>query len=204
MMKLKINSSFIIANLVLVPLYFSFITYFFFRGNSDAYDYVDTYLKQSKVIKLTIPEKYEEKKKYYQFSYSKGPHNSRNYWQFIFYSPQYRKYIAIVSFSDIDKWEETDLDMVRRTGLYNYQATVLAYANTIQWNDAKYGTKKQPMPIFVIKSTYLYNNREKIEYLTYHNIEKVSPEATRQYVEQYLAHFLLEDEFDRLFKGRKK
>ena len=96
MMKLKINSSFIIANLVLVPLYFSFITYFFFRGNSDAYDYVDTYLKQSKVIKLTIPEKYEEKKKYYQFSYSKGPHNSRNYRQFIFYSPQYRKYIAIV------------------------------------------------------------------------------------------------------------
>ena len=95
-MKLKINSPFVIANLVLVPLYFSFTTYFFFRGNNDAYDYVDTYLKQSKVIKLTIPEKYEETKKYYQFSYSKGPHNSRNYRQFIFYSPQYRKYIAIV------------------------------------------------------------------------------------------------------------
>ena len=52
MIKLRINSPFIIANLVLVPLYFSFTTYFFFRGNSDAYDYVDTYLKQSKVIKL--------------------------------------------------------------------------------------------------------------------------------------------------------
>ena len=202
MMKLRINSPFIIANLVLVPLYFSFTTYFFFRGNSDAYDYVDTYLKQSKVIKLTIPKLYEEKRERYKFR--DGRKGARDYRQFIFYSPQYRKYIAIVSFSDIDKWEETDLDMVRRTGLYNYQATVLAYANTIQWNDAKYGTKKQPMPIFVIKSTYLYNNREKIEYLTYHNIEKVSPEATRQYVEQYLAHFLPEDEFDRLFKGRKK
>ena len=201
-MKLKINSPFVIANLVLVPLYFSFTTYFFFRGNSDAYDYVDTYLKQSKVIKLTIPKLYEEKRERYKFR--DGRKGARDYRQFIFYSPQYRKYIAIVSFSDIDKWEETDLDMVRRTGLYNYQATVLAYANTIQWNDAKYGTKKQPMPIFVIKSTYLYNNREKIEYLTYHNIEKVSPEATRQYVEQYLAHFLPEDEFDRLFKGRKK
>ena len=60
MIKLRINSPFIIANLVLVPLYFSFTTYFFFRGNSDAYDYVDTYLKQSKVIKLTIPKLYEE------------------------------------------------------------------------------------------------------------------------------------------------
>ena len=187
---------------MLVPLYFSFTTYFFFRGNSDAYDYVDTYLKQSKVIKLTIPKLYEEKRERYKFR--DGRKGARDYRQFIFYSPQYHKHIAIVSFSDIDKWEETDLDMVRRTGLYNYQATVLAYANTIQWNDAKYGTKKQPMPIFVIKSTYLYNNREKIEYLTYHNIEKVSPEATRQYVEQYLAHFLPEDEFDRLFKGRKK
>ena len=66
-MKLKINSSFIIANLVLVPLYFSFTTYFFFRGNSDAYDYVDTYLKQSKVIKLTIPKLYEEKRERYKF-----------------------------------------------------------------------------------------------------------------------------------------
>ena len=201
-MKLKINSPFVIANLVLVPLYFSFTTYFFFRGNSDAYDYMDTYLKQSKVIKLTISKLYEEKRERYKFR--DGRKGARDYRQFIFYSPQYRKYIAIVSFSDIDKWEETDLDMVRRTGLYNYQATVLAYANTIQWNDAKYGTKKQPMPIFVIKSTYLYNNREKIEYLTYHNIEKVSPEATRQYVEQYLAHFLPEEEFDRLFKGSKK
>ena len=79
-----------------------------------------------------------------------------------------------------------------------------AYANTIQWNDAKYGTKDLPIPIFVIKSTYLYNNTEKIEYLSFHNADKVSPEATRQYVEQYLAHFLPEEEFGRLFKGRKK
>ena len=205
-MKLKINSPFVIANLVLVPLYFSFTTYFFFRGNNDAYDYVDTYLKQSKVIKLTIPEKYEETKKYYQFSYSKGPHNSRNYWQFIFYSPQYHKHIAIVSFSDIDLDSKIkyDLDEERRSHIYNYQATIIAYANTIQWNDAKYGMKDLPMPIFVIKSTHLYNNTKKIEYLSFHNAENVSPEATRQYVEQYLAHFLPEDEFDRLFKRKKK
>ena len=206
MMKLKINSSFVIANLVAMPLISVFITYFFLRGNNDAYDYVDTYLKQSKVIKLTIPEKYEEKKKYYQFSYSKGPHNSRNYWQFIFYSPQYRKYIAIVSFSDIDLDSKIkyDLDEERRSHIYNYQATIIAYANTIQWNDAKYGTKDLPMPIFIIKSTHLYNNTKKIEYLSFHNAEKVSPEATRQYVEQYLAHFLPEEEFDRLLKRKKK
>ena len=51
-MKLKINSSFVIANLVVMPLISIFITYFFLRGNNDVYDYIDTYLKQSKVIKL--------------------------------------------------------------------------------------------------------------------------------------------------------
>ena len=45
-----------------MPLISIFITYFFLRGNNDVYDYIDTYLKQSKVIKLTIPRKYEEKK----------------------------------------------------------------------------------------------------------------------------------------------
>ena len=188
-MKLKINSPFVIANLVLVPLYFSFTTYFFFRGNSDAYDYVDTYLKQSKVIKLTIPKLYEEKRERYKFR--DGRKGARDYRQFIFYSPQYRKHIAIVSFSDIDLDSKIkyDLDEERRSHIYNYQATIIAYANTIQWNDAKYGTKDLPMPIFVIKSTHLYNNTKKIEYLSFHNAEKVSPEATRQYVEQYLAHF---------------
>ena len=111
-----------------------------------------------------------------------------------------------LSFSDIDLDSKIkyDLDEERRSHIYNYQATIIAYANTIQWNDAKYGMKDLPMPIFVIKSTHLYNNTKKIECLSFHNAEKVSPEATRQYVEQYLAHFLPEDEFDRLFKGRKK
>ena len=203
-MKLKINSSFVIANLVVMPLISIFITYFFLRGNNDVYDYIDTYLKQSKVIKLTIPKLYEEKRERYKFR--DGRKGARDYRQFIFYSPQYRKHIAIVSFSDIDLDSKIkyDLDEERRSHIYNYQATIIAYANTIQWNDAKYGTKDLPMPIFVIKSTHLYNNTKEIEYLSFHNAEKVSPEATRQYVEQYLAHFLSEEEFDRLFKGKKK
>ena len=203
-MKLKINSSFVIANLVVMPLISIFITYFFLRGNNNAYDYVDTYLKQSKVIKLTIPKLYEEKRERYKFR--DGRKGARDYRQFIFYSPQYHKHIAIVSFSDIDLDSKIkyDLDEERRSHIYNYQATIIAYANTIQWNDAKYGMKDLPMPIFVIKSTHLYNNTKEIEYLSFHNAEKVSPEATRQYVEQYLAHFLPEDEFDRLFKRKKK
>ena len=71
-MKLKINSSFVIANLVVMPLISVFITYFFLLGHNDAYDYVDTYLKQSKVIKLTIPEKYEEKKSIINSAIQKG------------------------------------------------------------------------------------------------------------------------------------
>ena len=53
---MKINSTYVWSNLVVVPVLFYIITYLFYRGNTDAYDYVDTYLSRSKVIKATIPK----------------------------------------------------------------------------------------------------------------------------------------------------
>ena len=79
---MKINSTYVWSNLVAVPVLFSIITYLFYRGNTDAYDYVDTYLKQSKVIKLTIPQKYERKSEFYSFRF--GKNGNRKYNQFIF------------------------------------------------------------------------------------------------------------------------
>lgn len=203
-MKLKINSPYVIANLVIMPLIALFTTRFCWHGNDDAYDYVDTYLQQSKVIRLTMPKKYEKKRIYYRFSGGRGPHNSRDYWQLVFYSERFSKYLSIVSFSDIDIKNGPDRDLTRRMGLYNDEPTILAYANTVQWNDAKYGTRECPMPIFVIKATHLRNNREKMEYGHFHGDEKIHIDITRQYVEQYLAHFLAKEEFDRLFKGKKE
>ena len=64
---MKINSTYVWSNLVVVPLLFYIITYLFYRGNTDAYDYVDTYLSRSKVIKVTIPQKCDEKWEFYRF-----------------------------------------------------------------------------------------------------------------------------------------
>ncbi len=201
-MKLKINSPYVIANLVVMPLISLSVTYFCMRGNSDSYDYVDTYLQQSKVIRLTMPKKYEEINENYSFRY--GRKSLRTYWQLVFYSERFSKYLSIVSFSDIDIKNGPDRDLTRRMGLYTDEPTILAYANTVQWNDAKYGTKECPMPIFVIKATHLGNNATKIEYGHFYGNEKIHIDITRKYVEQYLAHFLAEEEFDRLFKGKKE
>ena len=200
---MKINSTYVWSNLVVVPVLFYIITYLFYRGNTDAYDYVDTYLSRSKVIKLTIPKKYERIREFYRFRF--GKKGCRNYNQFIFYSDKYKKYLAIVSFSGIDTSGEIDNEDLSRSSLYIEQPTIFAYANTAQWNDAKYGTKNLPMPIFFIKATHLYNNQLTIDpgesppnpYVIDHN-------STRKFVEQYLAYFLPEDEFDRLFKGKEK
>ena len=200
---MKINSTYVWSNLVVVPVLFSIITYLFYRGNTDAYDYVDTYLKQSKVIKATIPQKYDDQWGRYSFRF--GKKGSRNYYQFIFYSAEYKKYLAIMSFSGIDTFGEIDIEDLSRRSFYRDQPTIFAYANITQWNDAKYGTKKLPMPIFFIKATHLYNNQLAIDpgesppnpYVIDHN-------STRKFVEQYLAYFLPEDEFDRLFKGKEQ
>ena len=110
-----------------------------------------------------------------------------------------------MSFSGIDTFGEIDLEDLCRRSFYKEQPTIFAYANTAQWNDAKYGTKNLPMPIFFIKATHLYNNQLTIDpgesppnpYVIDHN-------STRKFVEQYLAYFLPEEEFDRLFKGKEQ
>ncbi len=200
---MKINLNYAWSSFIVVPVLFYIITDLFYRGNTDAYDYVDTYLSRSKVIKLTIPKKYERITEFYRFRF--GKKGSRNYNQFIFYSDKYKKYLAIVSFSGIDTSEEIDNEDLSRSFLYIERPTIFAYANTAQWNDAKYGTRALPMPIFFIKATHLYNNQLTIgpwdssssPYIIDYN-------STRKFVEQYLAYFLPEEEFDRLFKGKEK
>ena len=200
---MKINSTYVWSNLVAVPVLFYIITYLFYRGNTDAYDYVDTYLKQSKVIKLTIPQKYERKREFYSFRF--GKKGRRNNYQFIFYSAEYKKYLAIVSFSGIDTFGEIDIEDLSRRSFYRDQPTIFAYANITQWNDAKYGTKNLPMPIFFIKATHLYNNQLTIgPWDSSSSPCIIDYNSTRKFVEQYLAYFLPEDEFDRLFKGKEE
>jgi len=200
---MKINSTYVWSNLVVVPVLFYIITYLFYRGNTDAYDYVDTYLSQSKVIKATIPQKYDDQWGRYSFRF--GKKGDRNYYQFVFYSKKYKKYLAIVSFSGIDTYGEIDLEDLCRSSFYKEQPTIFAYANTTQWNDAKYGTRALPMPIFFIKATHLYNNQLTIgPGVPSPNPYIIDYNSTRKFVEQYLAYFLPEEEFDRLFKGTEK
>ena len=200
---MKINSTYVWSNLVVVPVLFYIITYLFYRGNTDAYDYVDTYLSRSKVIKLTISKKYERITEFYRFRF--GKKGNREYNQFNFYSDKYKKYLAIVSFSGIDTYGEIDLEDLCRRSFYKEQPTIFAYANTTQWNDAKYGTRALPMPIFFIKATHLYNNQMTISPKEPRpNCNTIDYNSTRKFVEQYLAYFLPEEEFDRLFKGKEK
>ena len=200
---MKINSTYVWSNLVVVPVLFYIITYLFYRGNTDAYDYVDTYLSRSKVIKLTIPQKYERIREFYRFRF--GKKGIRKFNQFIFYSEKYKKYLAIVSFSGIDTYGEIDNEDPFRSSFYKEQPTIFAYANTTQWNDAKYGTRALPMPIFFIKATHLYNNQLTIgPWDSSSSPCIIDYNSTRKFVEQYLAYFLPEEEFDRLFKGKEK
>ena len=200
---MKINLNYAWSSFIVVSVLFYIITGLFYRGNTDAYDYVDTYLSRSKVIKLTIPKKYERIREFYRFRF--GKKGNREYNQFIFYSDKYKKYLAIVSFSGIDTFGEIDLEDLSQRSFYKEQPTIFAYANIAQWNDAKYGTRALPMPIFFIKATHLYNNQLTIgPWDSSSSPCIIDYNSTRKFVEQYLAYFLPEEEFDRLFKGKEK
>ena len=107
----------------------------------------------------------------------------------------------LVALIHLGKWTLKDLSEAP----YIKGSLIFAYANTAQWNDAKYGTRALPMPIFFIKATHLYNNQLTIgPWDSSSSPCIIDYNSTRKFVEQYLAYFLPEEEFDRLFKGKEK
>lgn len=197
----------IVVAVVVAWDYFSFSSHI----NGDGYDYAETYLRRSKMVRVTIPERCEERAVYYQVDWALRFATRREYRQLVFYAPKYRKYMAVVSFSGVDEVKNFDFDFSRkpfdrefsRKGIYRAQPTILAYANTTQWNDVRYGTKECPMPIFVFRIIRLHNNQEPIgAWNCAYGEDKVAYDVTSQYVGQYLSHFMPEAEFERLFKKR--
>lgn len=209
---MKTNKSHIFATLIIMPIIYFIVSFLFFRGNYEAYDYVDTYIANSNVIELTLPryDSIEINAKSYTYKLVKGPSGTKTYYQTFFYSNKYNKYLAIISFKgfDLDKeFNNFDLETERVTKMYSYQPTIFAYSNRAQWSDAKYGTKEYPMPIFVIKITALNNGKHILPDIDEHGFQKkecnLREKIINKYVEQYLAYFLSTGEFKRLFEKNK-
>ena len=170
------------------------ITFLFFRGNGDAYGYADKYIADSKIVKITISEDNEVLFKSFAKEFARRA-KRQSFVQMVFYSKEYKKYVSIYSFSEIEMDGFSDIGENRVSlGLHGGD-TYLFYANKQQWNDKYYGTKEMPMPLFYKESVDTKFHDKGL-------YDKINPDILRQYVELYLTHILPSDEFDRLYKDK--
>nr|WP_315393310.1 hypothetical protein [uncultured Prevotella sp.] len=174
---------------------FPVITYLFFRGNGDAYDYVDKYIADSEIVKITLPRNRRALFDSFVTEFSRRA-KRQSFVQLVFYSKEYKKYVSVYSFAGIEMDGFSDIGDERLTLAFQGGDTYLFYANKQQWNDKHYGTKEMPMPLFYKDSLDPdYDDSDKL-------FGVINPDILRQYVELYLTHILPSDEFDRLYKDK--
>ena len=196
----------VFALTVATPLVVSLIAKFTLGGNKAAVPYADTYIRNSDTIVVQIPyftQITPVNKVFTSRAWFAGMAHTESscYKQICFYSPEYKKHLAVISFiggynvvqdeTDKNVWYDVEKE---RLSIICESKTISAYINKTQWQDPTYGTKDNPMPIFFKKSlTGMEFCASETDLLT------IKPSVYKKFVELYLAHGLEPEEFDRLY-----
>ena len=196
---------------VATPLVVSLIAKFTLGGNKAAVPYADTYISNSDTIVVQIPDITlitPIDKIFTSRAWFAGMAHSQKstYEQICFYSPEYKRHLAVISFiggynvvqDETDKNVWYDVEKERLSIIYDSK-TISAYINKTQWQDPTYGTKDNPMPIFFKRALSGFECAGGMEDFIY-----IKPSVYKKFVELYLAHGLEPEEFDRLYGADMK
>ena len=202
----------VFALTVATPLVVSLIAKFTLGGNKAAVPYADTYIRNSDTIVVPVPDctLISRKRKAFTsrawFAGMAHPESSI-YAQICFYSPEYKRHLAVISFiggynvAQIGTGKDAynvDVEKERLSIIYDSK-TISAYINKTQWQDPTYGTKDNPMPIFFKRALSGFECAGGVEDYIY-----IKPSVYKKFVELYLAHGLEPEEFDRLYGADMK
>ena len=201
----------VFALTVATPLLISLIAKFTLGGNKAAVPYADTYISNSDTIVVQIPDITlitPIDKIFTSRAWFAGMAHSQKstYEQICFYSPEYKRHLAVISFiggynvvqDETDKNVWYDVEKERLSIIYDSK-TISAYINKTQWQDPTYGTKDNPMPIFFKRALSGFECAGGMEDFIY-----IKPSVYKKFVELYLAHGLEPEEFDRLYGADMK
>ena len=201
----------VFALTVATPLLISLIAKFTLGGNKAAVPYADTYISNSDTIVVQIPDITlitPIDKIFTSRAWFAGMAHSQKstYEQICFYSPEYKRHLAVISFiggynvvqDETDKNVWYDVEKERLSIIYDSK-TISAYINKTQWQDPTYGTKDNPMPIFFKRALSGFECAGGVEDYIY-----IKPSVYKKFVELYLAHGLEPEEFDRLYGADMK
>lgn len=235
-----------ISIFVMAPLFYYYVVVpitDYFKGNRSVLVYVDKYIANSDTINLIIPSDRET-------GFSKGDETFRvktikgsdrrhrgtekTLCAHIYYIESYKKYFEIITFDGIDKYGTWDIGKVRRFEIDGHFIIVIiprppmeisVYVNRTQWNDKSYGTKENPMPVFVNRFVSgdvieLENEKGKAfneslppgskfaraeilpDDIIYKLRNAIPQTELKLYVENYLRYILPKKEFKRLFENK--
>ena len=201
----------VFALTVTTPLVVSLIAKFTLGGNKAAVPYADTYIRNSDTIVAQIPH-FTQITPVDKVFTSRGwfagmAHSQKStYEQICFYSPQYKRHLAVISFiggynvvqgkTNKKVWYDVEKE---RLSIICESKTISAYINKTQWQDPTYGTKANPMPIFFKRALSGFECAGGVEDYIY-----IKPSVYKKFVELYLAHGLEPEEFDRLYGADMK
>ena len=201
----------VFALTVATPLVVSLIAKFTLGGNKAAVPYADTYIRNSDTIVVQIPDITlitTIDKIFTSRAWFVGMAHTESscYKQICFYSPEYKKHLAVISFiggynvvqdeTDKNVWYDVEKE---RLSIICESKTISAYINKTQWQDPTYGTKDNPMPIFFKRALSGFECAGGMEDFIY-----IKPSVYKKFVELYLAHGLEPEEFDRLYGADMK
>ena len=201
------NLGTVFALTVATPLVVSLIAKFTLGGNKAATPYADTYIQNSDTIVVPIPfvtAITPIDKTFTSRAWFAGTAHTEvsTYSQICFYSPKYKRYLAVISFiggynvaqmgTGKDAYN-VDVENDRLSIIYESK-TISAYINKTQWQDPTYGTKDNPMPIFFKRALSGFECAGGMEDFIY-----IKPSVYKKFVELYLAHGLKPKEFERLY-----
>lgn len=184
-----------------IPLVIVIVNFLFLRGNSVTASQVESYIKNSNIIEVFIPDEVDENSKIYYPKLTRG-NNTKIIYRPVFYSEAHQKYLMLVSFSGFDFSGAFNRDKsgTRNTEVYN-GGYFLVRANQQQWHDASFGTKEKPMPIFGIEKIGRLSGKPRDINDIWQDKKRydISDEINYLFVEQYLDHFLAKEDFKKLF-----
>ena len=202
----------------------------YFNGNRSAIDYVETYVKNQDSLYIALPmDRYERLngsrktrvKTVISSTFTKKRITMHSY---IYFIDLYKRYLEIIWIEGIDnfvghKGKHYDVAKIQQLQLEGGMV-LCVYVNRIQWHDKSYGTKANPMPVFLhrfvsgdkidernkelmyIDSIYPNEDHLFYDYLSPRTVRRMrnTPDSiNRKYVEYYLRYILPKDEFKRLF-----
>lgn len=178
------------------------INYLFFKGNRATDIEVNQYIQNSTLETFEVSKWVGEGYEQYIVALQRGANSAFIEW-FTFYDEKTKKYINLTVFDYLEANQQGGLRISDLRRIDN-GIVFTGYVNQNQFNNPKYGTKENPLPVWPkdlieydgVRATGKEGDNITQTIKTFH----VNTETNRLFIGQYLSRFMDKEEYKEMFK----